>query len=459
MRNPAWRRWKARHEACGPAVLAQAGSPRPPGRAMSGGPWWRRWLGAGESRGPVAADGAAAAPARTPGPPASAAAAPAGSVRRPLVGRDGRVAAFEWLLADAARRPLADRRALWAAAQAAGLPGLVALTLAQARDPALQASLPGGLWLALDALPEAGLAAALRARSVRVGAPALAPQAEPALDFVVATAAGGGLDTLMLAEQRWRELQPRVRLVALGLTSLDDAEQLLARGFHLAGGRLGRARQPAAAQQALGPAAHRICALLSQLAVDADTTPLAEAVRADVALGYRLLRYANSPSVGLRTPAETVEQAVAVLGRRELTRWLQVLLLSAGAARPAQQALQQHTLMRARLLERLAERRGEPEPGAFFTLGLLSTLEQLLGVPLATAVAPLRLRDEAQQALLQGRGPWAPQLALLEAMEAPEESAFWAAAAALGHDLEVGEDAAQAWAWAAEVATEAQRQA
>ena len=40
--------------------------------------------------------------------------------------------------------------------------------------------------------------------------------------------------------------------------------------------------------------------------------------------------------------------------------------------------------------------------GAFFTLGLMSTLEQLLQVPLATVVAPLRLCEEAKQALLQG---------------------------------------------------------
>jgi c-di-GMP phosphodiesterase len=122
--------------------------------------------------------------------------------------------------------------------------------------------------------------------------------------------------------------------------------------------------------------------------------------------------------------------------------------MAAAASRPAQRALQQHTLMRARLLERLAERRGEPEPGAFFTLGLMSTLEQLLQVPLATVVAPLRLREEAQMALLQGRGPWAGQLVLLEALEDPDESRAWAAAAALGHGAELSDEAEAAWAWA-----------
>ncbi len=422
---------------------------------MSATPWWRRWFGGAPPAAPARAAAPAAAGSPAPRPAAQAPAAapgapPAGAVRRPLVGRDGRVGAFEWLLTGAAGRPLADRQALWAAAVATGVPGLVTLPLEQARDPALQAAMPRGLWLALDALPDAPLLAALHGRGVRVGAPAGVPVLEPALDFVVLTATGAGLDTLLLAQQRWHELQPRLRTVVLGLTSLDEAEQLLARGIHLAGGRLSRALA-APAQRPLGAAVHRICALLSQLAQDADTAPLAEAVRADVALGYRLLRYANSPAVGLRTPAETVEQAITVLGRRELTRWLQVMLLTASASRPAQQALQQHTLMRARLLERLAERRGEPEPGAFFTLGLLSTLEPLLGVPLATAVAPLRLREEAQQALLQRRGPWEPQLALLDALEDPDESRAWAAAAAMGHGSELADEAAAAWAWASGV--------
>lgn len=414
---------------------------------MSGHPWWRRWFGGAPAPQPPAPAAAGRPPAAAPPVPLTL---PAGGLRRPLVGRDGQVAAFEWLLADAATRPVADLQALWAVAAASSKPALTTLPVARAADPAMQAALPKGLWLALDALPDAALATALRSRGVRLGAPAGVPAAEPLLDFVVLTAAGAGLDTLLLAEQRWREAQPRVLAVVLGLTALDDAEQLLARGFYWAGGRLGRGRKTPMIQP-LGSAAHRICGLLNQLAQDADTAVVATAVRSDVALGYRLLRYANSPSVGLRTPAETVEQAITVLGRREMTRWLQVMLLNSTSTRPAQQALQQHTLMRARLLERLAERRGEPEPGAYFTLGLMSTMEQLMNVPLATALAPLRLREEAQQALLERRGPWAPQLALLDALEDPDESAVWPAAAALGHGDELAEETAVAWAWASGV--------
>lgn len=369
-----------------------------------------------------------------------------GALRRPLIGRDGRVSAFEWLLPGLAGRPTADRLALLSVIQASGRPGLVSWPQALLRDEALRLALPAGLWLALDSLPSAELAAALRAQGVIVGAPAALPTAVPALDFVVAVAEGGGVETLLLAQQRWRDCQPQLRAVALGMTVLDDAEHLLAHGYNLVGGRLARGRV-AAAGRPLSAAAHRICALLNQLATDADTQLVAEAVRADVALSYKLLRYANSPSIGLRHGVDTVEQAVLVLGRRELTRWLQTLLLASASARPAQQALHEHTLVRARLLERLAERRGEADAPAFFTLGLLSTLDQLLQLPMATAIGPLRLRDEALRALLQRRGPWAPQLDLLDALDDPDESQAWTAAAALGHADHLTEEATAAWAW------------
>lgn len=376
-------------------------------------------------------------------------------MRRPLIGRQGRVAAWEWTLAGRDRQPPALLAQLLAVAAAEARPGLMQLPPEMALRPTLLAALSAGpvgtVAAVLPQVPDADTAAALRGAGWRVGSLAHKPVTAPPLDLIVATASEGGLDTLLRAAERWREVQPRAQLVALGLVGPAEAEQALAGGFHLAGGQLGAAGAAKGSPRPLSAAAHRICALLGRLAADDDTAALAEAVRGDVALGYRLLRYANSPAIGLSRPVETVEQAIAVLGRRELQRWLQVMLLGAAAARPAQKALEEHALVRARLLERLAQRRGEADPSAFFTLGLVSTLDQLLQVPLASALAPLKLRDEAQQALLARRGPWAPQLALLDAIDAPDESQAWTAAGALGQAEVLAEEAEAAWAWVAAV--------
>jgi EAL and modified HD-GYP domain-containing signal transduction protein len=104
------------------------------------------------------------------------------------------------------------------------------------------------------------------------------------------------------------------------------------------------------------------------------------------------------------------------------------------------------------VLEALAQRRGEPQPGAHFTLGVLSLIEPLLQLPLADAVAPLRLGEQANAALLRREGPWAARLALLDALDqaGSEEAETQAAALGLAPGA-LAEMVDEAWAWAAQV--------
>jgi c-di-GMP phosphodiesterase len=233
---------------------------------------------------------------------------------------------------------------------------------------------------------------------------------------------------------------------------VEDMEAALRGAVTLAGGQLGRSRD-APPPKPLGAAAHRICELLNHLALDHETSVVAEAVRGDAALTYRLLRYANSPAVGARQGVEAVDTAVALLGRRELQRWLSVqLMLSAGSARQAAKALEEGALVRGRVLEGIARARGEENPGAHFTLGLLSVIEPLLQVPLADAIAPLRLGEMANEALLQRAGPWADRLALLDAMDGADTALADALAAALGVAAQLPAIVDDAWGWTAQFA-------
>jgi EAL and modified HD-GYP domain-containing signal transduction protein len=309
----------------------------------------------------------------------------------------------------------------------------------------------GSMLLPTGALPEPAALLALRARGALIGVPDGPPEHSPAADFVVLQAAAGGIDTLLLSAQRWHEARPRLPVVALGLESIADVERALSSGVMLAGGRLDTAGpQPPA--RPLHAAAHRICALLNDLAMDRETAVVAEAVRGDVALSYRLLRYANSPAIGLRQGADSVDFAVALLGRAELVRWLGVMLLSAAGGRQLSAALQEHALARGRLLEALAQRAGLPRPEALFTLGLLSRLDTLVQMPLAAALEPLRLSEEARQALLRREGPWAPFLAVADELERDDEARFAKLSAPFGGIDAVLAEAELAWGWAAEVA-------
>jgi c-di-GMP phosphodiesterase len=225
---------------------------------------------------------------------------------------------------------------------------------------------------------------------------------------------------------------------------------VLKAGFVLAGGQLDRSAQAPVAKP-LSAAAHRVVELMNHLALDRDTALVADSVRADVALSYRLLRYANSPAIGLVKAVDSVEQAVMLLGRQELQRWLSVALLSAATGRKASKALEELALARGRLMEALGRLAGEPAPQNLFMLGLLSMLEVLMQLPLATVLAPLRLSESANQALLHQSGPWAPYLRVASALESGDDQRLAPLAQAWGGVEAVHAANDEAWAWAIEV--------
>jgi EAL and modified HD-GYP domain-containing signal transduction protein len=436
--------------------------------------WLRRWLGredgtgqaadaspppaAGKpAAGPAAADGGAAAP-----PPV------AFGQRRTLVGRSGQVGGFELVLPAALERrvqaldragdlppQVANFLALLAAArvlQEGGRAVLVSVPAPVLARPGMAGQVaPGTLLMPLGPPLDDAVSAALRGRGVLLGRPDGPPAPTLAADFVLLRADAGGIDTLQLSALRWRKAQPDIRLVVVGLTDIGDVERMLAAGAWLAGGRLGGAPGPATAARPLQAAAHRVCALLSDLAQDREIRAVADAVRADAALSYRLLRYANSAALGLTRSVETVEDAVALLGRNELVRWLQVMLMTVAGGRQASAAVQEDALARGRLLEALAVRRGVDTPSVLFTVGLLSRLDTLLEQPLDAALASLRLSDEVRQALLQRQGPWAWYLALADALEGDDEERLARLAAPFGGLEAVLAEAETAWRWAAAV--------
>ncbi len=436
--------------------------------------WWQRLSGGSPAAAQVkrSASAPASAPKSPPSPATRTApaaptdpAAPPGTstygLQLPLVDPRGRVAGFECLLPASLAQRLATRGELTAqAAHHALLMAALQPLLARGRQPLAQLpaavlarpivadAVPAGAWLCLPDLAELPppLQRELRARGVRLGVPDGPPAAAPEADFVWLRASGE-LDTLLLSAQRWQEARPKLPRVASGLDTVDDVERLLKSGFQLVGGRLDRRR--AADERPLNAAAHRICELMNHLALNRDTAVVADAVRADVALSYRLLRYANSPALALSRGVESVEQAVLLLGRQELSRWLALLLLSAASSRQAGAALQEQALARGRLLELLARSAGEAEPGALFSLGLFSMLEALLEMPLARALEPLRLGDATRAALLQRSGPWADYLQLAQALEHEDLARAEALAPRWGGLPPVLGLQDEAWAWAA----------
>ena len=142
--------------------------------------------------------------------------------------------------------------------------------------------------------------------------------------------------------------------------------------------------------------------LIKELAdEDYDPAKVSKIIEADISLSYRLLRYINSASFGRREAIDTIRQAIMVLGQRNLSKWLQAVLMSDLNPSPKGKELVFMSVRRAKFLELLGRMMRHPpaKPDALFVLGLFSLLDSLMGQPMDEILADLPLTPELTQAL------------------------------------------------------------
>ncbi len=174
----------------------------------------------------------------------------------------------------------------------------------------------------------------------------------------------------------------------------------------------------APAQTSTAQAASRTqaLALLEKVMGDADTRDLEESFRQDATLAYHLLRLVNSAGVGSQREITSFSQALLMLGRQPLKRWLQLLLFTAREDDPRSAMLMAHVCLRAQGMERLAREMGadKADQEQAFMVGMFSMLGVLFGQPLANVLQPLQLAPSVSHALLNHQGEFG---ALLEAWD------------------------------------------
>lgn len=159
--------------------------------------------------------------------------------------------------------------------------------------------------------------------------------------------------------------------------------------------------------------------LLSQVANDADSHDIEKTLKQDQQLSYQLLKMVNSVAYSLDKKIGSFNQAITLLGRRQLQRWLQLLLYARNASTDAANPLMPRAALRAGLMETLSALAGEGknEQDQGFMVGMFSLLEPLFGQPVHEIIRPLNLPDAATRALLDRAGSHGARLAAIEATE------------------------------------------
>ena len=174
--------------------------------------------------------------------------------------------------------------------------------------------------------------------------------------------------------------------------------------------------------------------LLQKVAEDADTCEIEAIFRQEPVLAYHLLRLVNSVGVGIGRTISSFSQAILILGRQQLKRWLNLMLFAANRDDHRSAMLLARVAVRARCMELLAKAGGldrSVQEYAFMT-GMFSLLGCLFGMPLTDVLKPLKLPPALGDALLRREGEIGLLLGIVEQSERADEDGLRDKLAQLG---------------------------
>jgi EAL and modified HD-GYP domain-containing signal transduction protein len=152
---------------------------------------------------------------------------------------------------------------------------------------------------------------------------------------------------------------------------------------------------------------------------DLDVRDISEIIGRDISISYRLLRYINSAHFSPRFKIESITHALTMIGQRQLSQWLRVVLLADLDTAGNSQVVAMTSVQRAKFLEllTLSGSVAGHSPESMFLLGLFSMLETLLGMPMNELLAQLPLDEDIKQALAGEDSSLRVWLELVEAYE------------------------------------------
>jgi EAL and modified HD-GYP domain-containing signal transduction protein len=266
------------------------------------------------------------------------------------------------------------------------------------------------------------------------------------------------LDTAGLAKttqalKRW----PSLKLLAEKVDSREQSRYCLNLGYDLFQGYY-FAKPAIIAGKKLGHSQLSLVRLLGLVLDDADTPVLEGVLKHEPGLAMNLMRLTNSVATGVLVKVTSLRHAITVLGRRQLQRWLQLLLYTNPQGGNVASPLLQLAASRGRLMELLAGKlhagRREFEDRAFMT-GIMSLMPTLMSAPFEEILRGISVSADVRDALEKGEGELGALLKLSDALETGDGQACHDLSTQLGIDAPtVNLCLTQALAWASSIAVE-----
>ena len=217
-----------------------------------------------------------------------------------------------------------------------------------------------------------------------------------------------------------KEIRPYIFKTRLVITNIPDIESFHryagARGVLLSGNFYS---QPITkGPMEISPLKINALNLLGQINDERfDLGTAADTIERDPALSISLLRFINAMNPDRSRKIDSIRNAVAILGQKEVKKWATIAIsVSIGEDRPSE--ITRLSLIRAKFAENLAPTFNMAlKSGSLFIAGLFSLLDVILQMPLIDAINEVAADKEIRDALIENEGPVHEVLSLIYAYE------------------------------------------
>ncbi|MDM5175807.1 EAL domain-containing protein [Massilia sp. DJPM01] len=209
------------------------------------------------------------------------------------------------------------------------------------------------------------------------------------------------------------------KLLAEKVETVEEFDACMALGFEFFQGYY-FARPAILSGKKIAPSELVILRLLDLINSDADNAEIERAVKRDALISLNLLRLVNTPAAGARGRIDSLTEALYVLGRQQLQRWLQILLYAKpGAAVELNSPLLQMATTRGKLMELMTQKVQGASAETGFTVGIMSLMDALFSMSMQDILGTVVVADEVRAALLEREGVLGDMLRVVELLETP----------------------------------------
>lgn len=225
------------------------------------------------------------------------------------------------------------------------------------------------------------------------------------------------------------------RMVAQKVETRQELTKAKTSGFTLFQGYFFRHPERMRARQIPANQATYLLLLQAISKPEADFEEIENLIKREPSLCYRLLRYLNSPLLGMSSPVSSVRHALNLLGERELVRWIRMATtLVMGREKSSDLVLS--SLVRARFCELIVPKIKRVDSDVFL-MGMLSMMDAILEVPIGVVIEKLSLDPNTKAQLLGGKTGVVTPLSPIYDLMIAREAGDWEKVTSLGKKLDL----------------------